>query len=889
MSRRVKPSGGNDSAIKVNVTSTSASSDPKEDEGVYAGQDYRTSLTTRIFIFLLTALPWYLYRAHYKLPEPLGPVPAHRPILRDFLDVPRPSEEIVLSHIAALENIGYRIVGLEQARRGEQYVIDQVRLLEDRCKADGVLDCKVYIQEGSGFHMFNILDHDILKVYTGVRNVILEIRAKHPTSGRRVEKDGILLASHIDSTLPSKGAADDAMGVGVMLDIARVVIDRKRPFDNSLLFVWNGAEETLQDGSHLYATQHETAKEIRTMINLEAAGSTGGALVFQATSKEMIDVFSKFPYPRGSVIAADIFASGILLSDTDFGQFERYLNISGLDMAIIGHSYFYHTQKDLLVHIERGSAQHFSENVMTAVEYLTSPASPILHSEEWSPPSMVYLTMYDKIFQSWSMETATPVYIGFIASLATVMTLSSVNFRAWKPVVAALVGTPLALVFSAISANTIAYIMSSRGHGLSWFKHEHICLFLYVPPALFGYLGSQYMLNKFLVPDRPADLDRLYYLANLMVNTWTMLILQSIQIRSAYVFAVLSGVLLIGLFTNTFYTRRSSRDSLLGLFEAYAPTLFLCMILGVEGLTTVLDTFVPLTGRIGKDAPAEYIVATICSTTVPLFYPIISPIFHRLSRPQQLRTLKALGITTLLAMGFFAGRWWRTYDYMHPKRTATQYVYNHTSGEHTCHVGFMDRGPRLDFVQSLHSRYGAPGSQIKATTITKNDTDWDVLYPVSSFLETYKFDLPAVPFDWPKPSIDVKELDHIGGVRRLLIHLDFTGIVWPTLAFEAEVVDWSYKFEPPTGNRRHHLKIATSVDTPTVDLELDIRARKGDKIKFEWTGIDMKQMVPQTAADLGPNMPASRMLLDFRPWAEEHFRGAVDLFMYGAVTGMVEV
>ena len=52
---------------------------------------------------------------------------------------------------------------------------------------------------------------------------------------------------------------------------------------------------------------------------------------------------------------------------------------------------------------------------------------------------------------------------------------------------------------------------------------------------------------------------------------------------------------------------------------------------------------------------------------------------------------------------------------------------------------------------------------------------------------------------------------------------------------------------------------------------------------------DMNQMVPQTASRLGPDMPASKVLLDFAPWAEDHWQGAVDLFMFGAVTGMVEV
>ena len=78
-----------------------------------------------------------------------------------------------------------------------------------------------------------------------------------------------------------------------------------------------------------------------------AAGTTGGAVVFQATSREMIDVYSRMPYPRGTVIGADIFDTGIMLSDTDFVQFERYLNVSGLDMAIVGHRWASNPSKAL--------------------------------------------------------------------------------------------------------------------------------------------------------------------------------------------------------------------------------------------------------------------------------------------------------------------------------------------------------------------------------------------------------------------------------------------------------------------------------------------------------------------------------------------------------------
>lgn len=70
----------------------------------------------------------------------------------------------------------------------------------------------------------------------------------------------------------------------------------------------------------------------------------------------MIEAYSKVPRPHGTVVAADIFSSGIIMSEyvlslivignvaepslslvsTDFVQFEKYLGISGLD---VGQSY----------------------------------------------------------------------------------------------------------------------------------------------------------------------------------------------------------------------------------------------------------------------------------------------------------------------------------------------------------------------------------------------------------------------------------------------------------------------------------------------------------------------------------------------------------------------
>ena len=55
--------------------------------------------------------------------------------------------------------------------------------------------------------------------------------------------------------------------------------------------MFNNAEESLQDGSHLFSTQHSWAQSVHAVVNLEAAGTTGPELLFQATSEEMIGVY----------------------------------------------------------------------------------------------------------------------------------------------------------------------------------------------------------------------------------------------------------------------------------------------------------------------------------------------------------------------------------------------------------------------------------------------------------------------------------------------------------------------------------------------------------------------------------------------------------------------
>jgi len=61
----------------------------------------------------------------------------------------------------------------------------------------------------------------LYKTYVGLTNIIVRISDGTPEG----KAHSVLVNAHLDSTLPSPGAADDAVSVGVMLECMRVLVD----------------------------------------------------------------------------------------------------------------------------------------------------------------------------------------------------------------------------------------------------------------------------------------------------------------------------------------------------------------------------------------------------------------------------------------------------------------------------------------------------------------------------------------------------------------------------------------------------------------------------------------------------------------------------------------
>ncbi|KAI0630537.1 hypothetical protein C8Q77DRAFT_1211545 [Trametes polyzona] len=845
-------------------------------------------------LFLLA--PLYSYRSHYALPDPVVD------LIDPATSLPQISEAQILAHAKYLsEDIGYRTVGTREHALGDAWMLQQAEAVRAQCEAvvrahpGRKLQCEVWHQQGSGSHRFDMMGRRLYKTYVNLTNIIVRV-----SDGTDEGKEhAVLVNSHVDSTLPSPGAADDALSVGVMLECLRVLVNTPgwEP-KYSIVFLFNNAEESLQDGSHLFSTQHPVAKTVRAAINLEAAGTTGPELLFQATSEQMIKAYSKIPRPYGSVIANEIFSSGIILSDTDFRQFELYLNVTGLDMAVVGNSYLYHMRKDLVENIEAGVAQHMAENVLALLLHLTSDESPLPElAAGYTRPQTVFYE-YFGFFLVYSFATAKVLYsVAFVAALIVARVTYVDPAPALKKGTSFLgdqakgiAAVSASFLGAVIGANVVALLMDKvLGKSFSWFTSVFSCIVLYGPAALTGALVSQLFVGRVR--------EHTVYTSLMLMQSFLAAVIQLIGVGAGGTLFLTSAPLAIALLVNKALTRPGDDISL----WSYAIGQLSPLVTGTTLFCAVLDVFVPLTGRIGEEAPAEHIIATIVSITGAYILPLTVPFVHRFGRRFLVRAIVFLTMVTGLVMAVFSMR--APFDAMHQKRLFVIHMENITSEEQHLHVAAADGAPGFhDLAADIAKEFSV--AEATPTTVVMNEwnSDWDTIYPFSAFLTPYKFDLPLRPehqdqieHDFTVTAINDK-IDKEAGTRSFTLVVSHPGIIWTAVAFDAHVLQWTLDNNPPDEYARHHIKEGSFFghDTWSVDLVIKLQPNSSSEaedgsVKVNFVGIHEKAMWPGKKAEKELGGRAMKLFEEFDGWLERETGGTVDAMFLGCVGGVAVI
>jgi len=193
-----------------------------------------------------------------------------------------------------------------------------------------------------------------------IRNVVATMG---PTNGPH-----LLLASHYDSTATGPGAADDGIGTSSMLEIASILKDRKlaRP----VTFLFDEGEEAALLGAEAFLEHDPLAARVDSVINLEARGVTGPAIMFETSrpNGSAIRHFARAAIrPVANSMTADIYR--LIPNSTDVTIFTRR-PWTILNYAIIGNETRYHSPGDTIAALDRRSLRHMGDQALAAAEEL---------------------------------------------------------------------------------------------------------------------------------------------------------------------------------------------------------------------------------------------------------------------------------------------------------------------------------------------------------------------------------------------------------------------------------------------------------------------------------------------------------------------------------------
>ena len=248
----------------------------------------------------------------------------------------------------------------------------------------------------------------------------------------------VLLMAHDDSVPPAPGAADDGAGCAALLEAARALV-AEPPGRHGLAFLFTDGEEAGLLGAQAFVDEHPLMARVGVVVNLEARGTSGRSLLFQTTGPGNAALVSQAAAALERPAASSLFAAVYerLPNDTDLTVFKRR-PVPGLNFAFIGEPRRYHTPRDDLAHLDRGSLQHHGDNLLALARRLAEADLAALAR----PERAVFFDLLGLWLVRW------PEALGpWLAGLALFLLLARARHQGLRPpgLVLALLALPLAL------------------------------------------------------------------------------------------------------------------------------------------------------------------------------------------------------------------------------------------------------------------------------------------------------------------------------------------------------------------------------------------------------------------------------------------------------------
>ncbi|PAV85176.1 hypothetical protein WR25_04444 isoform B [Diploscapter pachys] len=398
-------------------------------------------------------------------------------------------------------------VACEQLTRNRIY--EELKLIKSSASAFVNFDIDTQFASGC-FHIPKFDVDGFTICYRNVSNVMVRIGQVEQSKNER--KIAVLLNCHYDSWPTSSAGSDDLISCALMLEIARLLSKAPQKLHHDVILLFNGAEESSLQAAHGFITTHPWRHDVRAFINLEASGSGGRELLFQAgnfwryyfkkssilsgpANQWLLNAYLEAAvHPHCSVIGQEVFQSGVYPGDTDYRVFRDYGKIPGLDLAFVQNGYWWHTEFDEAVRITNGSLQRAGENVYSVLTHLL--ASPYLERPaEYGDKRSVFfdflglfVVVYDVKISH--MINIVAIFIGFLVTMARFFQDRNLYIRAFVEYFAVLISM-VAVTYG--MTKMVAFLYGT----LQWYTHHWIAAIIYgIPIVWTGYATQTFFTSK---------------------------------------------------------------------------------------------------------------------------------------------------------------------------------------------------------------------------------------------------------------------------------------------------------------------------------------------------------------------------------------------------------
>lgn len=186
------------------------------------------------------------------------------------------------------------------------------------------------------------------------------VMARIPGTG---SSGAVVLAAHYDSVPYGPGASDDGAGVAAILEAARAILAGP-PLRNDIILLLTDGEEIGLMGAQAFADHHPWMEDVALVLNLEARGSGGTALMYE-TSQDNAWVIQE--YARAAVapltgsVATDVWR--MMPNSSDLTVFLEN-GKQGMNFAYGENWTAYHTTRDSIEDLDPRSLQHHGANAL---------------------------------------------------------------------------------------------------------------------------------------------------------------------------------------------------------------------------------------------------------------------------------------------------------------------------------------------------------------------------------------------------------------------------------------------------------------------------------------------------------------------------------------------